>query len=289
MRIKKNTHSKERLHTKALKLPMKNNLFWGMFNRGKNGVPRAKARTEKGDEYPDRFDVSEEKAPWNKKLSGYKPEYYVAPAVIQNDETKKPEGYVGKEYWAHPEDISQLESGQIKSYEPLQFDEKGYPLNPRGRTGIKGRGLLGKWGANFAADNIITRPSADGEGVEVFIKPREDGQFAFPAGMVDYGETVAIAAKRELLEETGVELDIATGGSVVYQGYVDDPRNTDNAWMESTFFHKHFSREETGAVEGQDTETSRAEGGLARWVKVTPELKMYASHRKMLDLALAKN
>ena len=28
-------------------------------------------------------------------------------------------------------------------------------------------------------------------------------------------------------------------GQVVYRGYVDDPRNTDNAWLETTAFHFH--------------------------------------------------
>ena len=27
------------------------------------------------------------------------------------------------------------------------------------------------------------------------------------------------------------------------QGYVDDPRNTDNAWLETTAYHFHCSRE----------------------------------------------
>ena len=29
--------------------------------------------------------------------------------------------------------------------------------NPVGRTGLKGRGTLGKWGPNHAADPIVTR------------------------------------------------------------------------------------------------------------------------------------
>lgn len=33
----------------------------------------------------------------------------------------------------------------------------GRPLNPQGRTGLKGRGILGKWGPNHAADPIVTR------------------------------------------------------------------------------------------------------------------------------------
>ena len=33
----------------------------------------------------------------------------------------------------------------------------GRPRNPIGRTGISGRGQLGKWGPNHAADPIVTR------------------------------------------------------------------------------------------------------------------------------------
>lgn len=35
------------------------------------------------------------------------------------------------------------------------------PLNPIGRTGLRGRGLLGRWGPNHAADPIITRWKRD--------------------------------------------------------------------------------------------------------------------------------
>ena len=33
----------------------------------------------------------------------------------------------------------------------------GLPQNPVGRTGMKSRGTLGKWGPNHAADPIVTR------------------------------------------------------------------------------------------------------------------------------------
>lgn len=32
-----------------------------------------------------------------------------------------------------------------------------YPLNVAGRTGIAGRGLLGRWAVNHAADPVVTR------------------------------------------------------------------------------------------------------------------------------------
>ena len=45
-----------------------------------------------------------------------------------------------------------------RSYEgDYQLDSNGRPLNPRGRTGLVGRGLLGRWGPNHAADPIVTR------------------------------------------------------------------------------------------------------------------------------------
>ena len=31
------------------------------------------------------------------------------------------------------------------------------PFNPRGRTGLKGRGNLGRWGPNKAVDSVVTR------------------------------------------------------------------------------------------------------------------------------------
>jgi AGAP006085-PA len=35
--------------------------------------------------------------------------------------------------------------------------EGNYPLNPLGRTGIRGKGILGRWGPNHAADPVVTR------------------------------------------------------------------------------------------------------------------------------------
>ena len=35
--------------------------------------------------------------------------------------------------------------------------KEGLPVNPVGRTGLRGRGLLGRWGPNHAADPVVTR------------------------------------------------------------------------------------------------------------------------------------
>ena len=62
----------------------------------------------------------------------------------------------------------------------LSYDAFGCPLNPRGRTGMSGRGLLGKWGANHAADPIVTRfnPFADRPQLQmVAIRRRDTGEW----------------------------------------------------------------------------------------------------------------
>ena len=78
----------------------------------------------------------------------------------------------------------------------------GVPLNPRGRTGLRGRGLLGKWGPNHAADPIVTR--YQGAQLQmVAIKRKDTGDWAIPGGMVDDGEMVSDTLRREFTEEAG--------------------------------------------------------------------------------------
>jgi ADP-ribose pyrophosphatase len=88
----------------------------------------------------------------------------------------------------------------------------------------------------------------------VAIQRKDTGAWALPGGMVDPGENCSVTVKREFTEEAGEISDPArkaefqrltdelfASGTVIYRGYVDDPRNTDNAWMETTAFHFHCS------------------------------------------------
>ena len=63
--------------------------------------------------------------------------------------------------------------------------------NPIGRTGMKGRGLLGRWGPNHAVDPIVSRWQRDGKGEKVMmagkpvmefvaIKRKDTGDWAIP-------------------------------------------------------------------------------------------------------------
>ena len=68
-----------------------------------------------------------------------------------------------KPVWADSQDCSGLKWNQIdgnidrRSHLGIYEIVNGRPRNPIGRTGITGRGQLGKWGPNHAADPIVTR------------------------------------------------------------------------------------------------------------------------------------
>ena len=58
-----------------------------------------------------------------------------------------------------------------------------------GRTGLAGRGLLGKWGPNHAADPIVTRFNPLSSKLQfVAIKRKDTGEWALPGGLVGAAE-----------------------------------------------------------------------------------------------------
>ena len=72
---------------------------------------------------------------------------------------------------------------------------KGMPMNVRGRTGMEGRGVLGRYGPNHAADPIVTRWKRDEKGKQVYepssgrpvlqfvaIQRRDTNEWAIPGG-----------------------------------------------------------------------------------------------------------
>lgn len=257
------------------------------------------ARSQANLKYPPRFHVPDNAVSFGVEMLGYMPTPFTDETVEANDSSKKNGG------WADPVDFKALapkDWATRKSFEgPIEIGDDGRPRNPRGRTGMCQRGMLGKWGPNHAADPIVTRYNQDTDALQVVaIKRRDTGQWALPGGMVDAGESVSETVKREFKEEAGniedpvlharfeeLSIRLFSIGQVVYRGYVDDPRNTDNAWMETTAFHFHCDAE-MGKLLHLHAGDDAAE---VSWLDVDDTNKLYfdlyASHKQWVDMVAA--
>ena len=67
----------------------------------------------------------------------------------------------------------------------------------------------------------------------------------------------------------------------IFRGYVDDPRNTDNAWMETVAIHYH--------ADGTEIDNCRFHAGSdakqVSWMEISNRLNLYASHKHFIKLA----
>lgn len=248
----------------------------------------------------ERFPVPEDKVPWDVEFPGYAPVHYTSEGVL-----KKP-------VWADEDECSQIEyniiDGKVDRCSHTHKIQKvsGYPLNPCGRTGVTGRGCLGRWGPNHAADPIVTRWKRKGDKPEeeiihhkesgkpvlqfVSVMRRDNGEWALPGGMVDPGEPRTATLIREFGEEACNSLEatpeqkakinqqlteLFSTGEPIYKGYVDDPRNTDNAWMETQAINFH---DEDGTSVGAFNLHAGDDAVGVQWMDISRHCRLYASH-----------
>ncbi|WAQ99063.1 TMP2L-like protein, partial [Mya arenaria] len=154
---------------------------------------------------------------------------------------------------------------------PLRYtlDQLNIPLNPMGRTGMRGKGILWRWGPNHVIKAVFTRwrkkksmdrsassfMHVEGKRVLEFLTIQADG-LTLP-GVFPEGGSVARSDKFEQRDMIKFFSRYATSNSelslgnlvtftvgeitddkekqgysaeLLYKGYLDDPRNTDNAW-----------------------------------------------------------
>lgn len=163
-----------------------------------------------------------------------------------------------------------------------QLDSLGRPLHPWALELLKtegvvvGKGFYWKWGPNPTADPIVItnepRPRI------LLIERGDTGAYALPGGFIDGDEPAEAAARRELKEETGLEL--TQSGICVYEGPVADRRTTLHAWAETAAYL--FTVDAPAPVEGADDARS------AGWYPID-ELPgiLYGSHALLVQRAFA--
>ncbi|XP_062585972.1 transient receptor potential cation channel subfamily M member 3-like [Saccostrea cucullata] len=164
---------------------------------------------------------------------------------------------------------------------PIKYtlDSYNIPLNPSGRTGVRGRGKLWRWGPNHSVKVVISRwkryKSDDSflkvnnkRVMEVIVLQKSaTGELTLPEGK-DHGHMSLYSAvcqkflikvfgqKEVKINEQMTENQMVeffeqfvephpgpfTGftSGIIYKGYMDDPCNTDNAWREAEVWNIHY-------------------------------------------------
>ncbi|XP_052253944.1 transient receptor potential cation channel subfamily M member-like 2 isoform X2 [Dreissena polymorpha] len=260
-----------------------------------------------------RFSVPDDKVPWGTSYLEYSPSVYTAEEVLRRPP------------WADP-DIMRMKS-QDRSSTISMFNKDdtvfnvcrrsfmgeyqvvdGLPLNPKGRTGLQGRGLLGRWGPNHAGDPLVTRWKMDEGGNRVVQEGKpvmefvavlrtDNQQWALPGAIISNPNISPIDhLKAEFTEEALGTLEhgkserhlhkklkrLWTKGVKIYEGYADDQRNTDNAWLETQVFiyHDHDGNllKHLHLRAGESVE-------LASWLTVSSKISMHGMHLYFLKLA----
>ncbi|XP_073244598.1 transient receptor potential cation channel subfamily M member-like 2 isoform X3 [Porites lutea] len=253
-----------------------------------------------------RYPVPDFLVDWDMPFPGYAPPNYTAFEVMSQADWADID--ILEPAYKHVElNFNDVGRGvDRRSYQGVYEVVNGVPRNPMGRTGIAGRGLLGRWGPNHAADPIVTRWKKTPEGTVmerfgksvlefVAIQRRDNLQWALPGGMVEVDDTVSKTLRKEFCEEalcsegaTREERQLITenleqlfsNGIAVYKGYVDDPRNTDNAWIETVAMNYH---DDTGNILDNIQLKAGDDACGVQWQEVSGQLSLYANHIFLLE------
>ncbi|KAG8511645.1 ADP-ribose pyrophosphatase, mitochondrial [Galemys pyrenaicus] len=289
---------------------LNSNVMSGSSGANENSHIKARTSPYPGSEVQ-RTQVPNEKVGWLVDWNDYNPVDYTAAPVLAEPIWADPP--IGESNFS-PKFNEEDGHVERRSWNGLYEIENGKPRNPVGRTGLTGRGLLGRWGPNHAADPIITRWKRDRSGNKithpisgknilqfVAIKRKDCGEWAIPGGMVDPGEKISATLKREFGEEALNSLQKSSAEKreleeqlhklfsqkhlVIYQGYVDDPRNTDNAWIETEAVNYH---DKTGEIMDNLILEAGDDAGKVKWVDISDKLKLYASHSQFIKIVTEK-
>uniref|UniRef100_H3DGB5 Transient receptor potential cation channel, subfamily M, member 2 n=2 Tax=Tetraodon nigroviridis TaxID=99883 RepID=H3DGB5_TETNG len=233
-----------------------------------------------------RFPVPEEKVPWEVSFNIYKPN-----RLSCVDEFDYVDGLV-----VPPElictdvpltlSIKNLSDGLVDQIQRTWKNTRMLSVfrNPRGRTGISGRGTLSHLGPNLYLTLALTRWQ-DGDSVLecLAVQDGSSGSFILPGGPTESAQHLPETLKKTLGETLYDKLNANDlEKKKVFSSYVDDDRNTDNAWVDMIVVNIHLHTTSQVLVDVNNVVMSS--GGSPAWQKVNSKSKLGSNQRDVLRL-----
>ncbi|NXA55395.1 TRPM2 protein, partial [Nothocercus julius] len=239
-----------------------------------------------------RFPVPDEKVPWEVEFPLYNPVSYSAnhnDMSVQDPFSLSLESLLKINYNAMDGLINR------QSFHGLYTVQDGLPLNPMGRTGLRGRGSLHCFGPNHALHPIVTRWRRNSDGsiirknlkkmLEVLVAqyPLSD-VWALPGGSLEPGELLPLKLKWILRREFWPQFqNLLKQGTEIHKGYLDDPRNTDNAWVETVAINVHFDDHNDVEMKRMNSFLQGCDPELCiRWQVLDKRMPLHANHKELL-------
>ncbi|XP_036207757.1 transient receptor potential cation channel subfamily M member 2 isoform X1 [Myotis myotis] len=240
-----------------------------------------------------RFPVPNEKVPWETEFLIYDPPFYSAER--KDKDLVDPVGNA-------LDPLSGITYNAVdgptdrRSFHGSYAVQDGFPLNPMGRTGLRGRGALCCFGPNHTLQPVVTRWRRNQDGaicwrsikkvLEVLVVKHDLAEhWALPGGSREPGETLPRKLKQVLQREFWPSFEnLLLQGTEVYKGYVDDPRNTDNAWIETVAVSVHFPDQSDVELKRLNSHLHACDPGMSvRWQVVDKRISLYANHKAILQ------
>uniref|UniRef100_A0A2I3RSV8 Transient receptor potential cation channel subfamily M member 2 n=1 Tax=Pan troglodytes TaxID=9598 RepID=A0A2I3RSV8_PANTR len=245
-----------------------------------------------------RFPVPNEKVPWETEFLIYDPPFYTAER--KDAAAMDPVGDTLEPLFTIQYNVVDGLRDRRSFHGPYTV-QAGLPLNPMGRTGLRGRGSLSCFGPNHTLYPMVTRWRRNEDGaicrksikkmLEVLVvKLPLSEHWALPGGSREPGETLPRKLKRILRQEHWPSFEnLLKCGMEVYKGYMDDPRNTDNAWIETVAVSVHFQDQNDVELNRLNSNLHACDSGASiRWQVVDRRIPLHANHKTLLQKAAAE-